>query len=445
MGLHPLKKSRSLLFEARGSVRRFDEDQASGSNGLLRWTNDRGYLFEIPVDMERTQPDGKVVFARDDANITDWIQNALNGYTLRLSKSGRLYVEGRDGLPPELAEIFGRYPRMGANDGIAGQIAAETGFRGGETPEALVEALRSDRRAYDDWKRGRDAEAEHWAEEEARADAEAEQRWSDSGMNAVDYIRSRIDEGAPGFDLDWEHQRMIEHDRAEGRFSAKAKFSVAPEAKKISEETRKEFADDPVTSKWKIRVEPEAFRQLAPRPLESVRPITEKTDNKTVKQAVEQLFVEFGKVHNADDGTDVVFNKNDAGKMMMQSGVDMRTFAPQLKHLFETSTLAFEAPPEKFEGHKFRQNVDWYKYYVNKFVGTDGREKYIRFTVRIENKWTKQGIHAATVSDVAVYENENAEGRTFRAYKLRGAFRAFTDYILSHYIAKGKGQRFQMG
>ena len=210
------KKAQPL---AKRSVRRFDEDQASGSNGLLRWTNDRGYLFEIPVDMERTQPGGKVVFARDDANITDWIQNALNGYTLRLSRNGRLYVEGRDGLPPELAEIFGRYPRMGANDGIAGQIAAETGFRGGETPEALVEALRSDRRAYDDWKRGRNAEAEHWAEEEARADAEAEQRWSDSGMNAVDYIRSRIDEGAPEFDLDWEHQRMIEHDRAEGRFS----------------------------------------------------------------------------------------------------------------------------------------------------------------------------------------------------------------------------------
>ena len=50
MGLHPLKMSRSLLFEARGSVRRFDEDQASGSNGLLRWTNDRGYLFAIPVE-----------------------------------------------------------------------------------------------------------------------------------------------------------------------------------------------------------------------------------------------------------------------------------------------------------------------------------------------------------------------------------------------------------
>lgn len=38
---------------------------------------DRGYLFAISVDTERTQSGNKVVFARDDANIIDWIQNAL--------------------------------------------------------------------------------------------------------------------------------------------------------------------------------------------------------------------------------------------------------------------------------------------------------------------------------------------------------------------------------
>ena len=118
------KKAKPL---EKRSIRRFDEDQNSGSNGMLRWKNDRGYLLAIPVDMERTQPGGKVVFARDDANVTDWIQNALNGYTLRLSKSGKLYVEGRDGLPPELAEIFGRYPTIGMNDGIFEQVKPKTG------------------------------------------------------------------------------------------------------------------------------------------------------------------------------------------------------------------------------------------------------------------------------------------------------------------------------
>ena len=421
------------------SIKRFDEDDNSGSNGLLRWKNDRGYLFAIPVDMERTMPGGRVVFARDDANITDWIQTALNGYTLRLSKSGKLYVEGRDGLPPDLAEIFGRYPTIGVNDGIYEQIAIEAGNRAMNgaardmTPDALVEALRKDRASYDDWKRGRNAEAEWLEQQEEQANAEAQTRWENSGMSVVDYVRSRVEEGDPAFDLDWETAREIDREIAEG------KFAISPAAKQISETTKREFADDPVTSKWKIRVEPEAFRRLAPRPLETVKPVTESTDNNSVKKAVKKLFVDFGKVHNADDGTDVSFNPNDAGKIMMQSGIDMRTFAPQLKSLFETSTLAFESPQEKFSGHKYRQNVDWFKYYVNKFVGPDGNEKYIRFTVRIENNWTKQGIHAATVSDVAVYENENAEGRTFRAHKLRGAFRGFTDFILSHYIGKGKG------
>ena len=210
------KKAKPL---EKRSIRRFDEDQNSGSNGMLRWKNDRGYLFAIPVDMERTQPGGKVVFARDDANITDWIQNALNGYTLRLSKSGKLYVEGRDGLPPELAEIFGRYPTIGMNDGIFEQIASETGRPAATTPEALVEALRKDRENYDAWTQERDVEAERLADEQAREEAEAQQRWENSGLSVVDYVRNRVEEGDPAFDLDWETAREIEHDRAMGRFA----------------------------------------------------------------------------------------------------------------------------------------------------------------------------------------------------------------------------------
>ncbi len=49
---------------SKTSTRKYDEDGGSGSNGLLRWKNDRGYLFALPVDLERTQPGGKVVLAR---------------------------------------------------------------------------------------------------------------------------------------------------------------------------------------------------------------------------------------------------------------------------------------------------------------------------------------------------------------------------------------------
>ena len=210
------------------SIRRYDEDQGSGSNGMLRWKNDRGYLFAIPVDMERTQPGGRVVLSRDDANITDWIQNRLNGYTLRLSKSGNIYVEGQNGLPKDLAEIFGRFPTIGHNDGIYGEIERATGRPlNTVTPDHLVEMLASDRANYDAWREGRNAEADHYRLEAERDAAEAQQRWENSGMNVLEYIRSRAEEGAPDFDLDWETAREIARDHEQGKFMVSRKEDSA--------------------------------------------------------------------------------------------------------------------------------------------------------------------------------------------------------------------------
>lgn len=228
------------------SIRRYDEDQGSGSNGMLRWKNDRGYLFAIPVDMERTQPGGRVVLSRDDANITDWIQNRLNGYTLRLSKSGNIYVEGQNGLPKELAEIFGRFPTIGHNDGIYGEIENATGRPlNTVTPDHLVEMLASDRANYDAWREGRNAEADHYRLEAERDAAEAQQRWENSGMNVLDYIRSRAEEGAPDFDLDWETAREIARDQEKGKFHLNAQFHVA----KIGTENVAVALDTPLSAK----------------------------------------------------------------------------------------------------------------------------------------------------------------------------------------------------
>ena len=38
---------------------------------------------------------------------------------------------------------------------------------------------------------------------------EARQRWESSGMNLPDYILSRIEEGEPGFDIEWETMREM--------------------------------------------------------------------------------------------------------------------------------------------------------------------------------------------------------------------------------------------
>lgn len=214
------------------SIRRYDEAEGSGSNGILRWKNDRGRLFYIPVDMERTRPGGKVVLATDDANITDWIKNRLNGVELRMSKSGEIYVKGRNGLEGEMAEIFGRYPKAGQNDGIFEGIATDLQNESLRemTPDQLVEALAKDRANYDEWvKATRDGKVsledakleQHYAEEAEREEAEARRRWEDSGMDLPEYILSRIEEGEPGFDLDWETMREMDHDVAMGKFAAR--------------------------------------------------------------------------------------------------------------------------------------------------------------------------------------------------------------------------------
>ena len=214
------------------SIRNYDEADGSGSNGMLRWKNDRGRLFYIPVDMERTQPGGKVVLATDNANITDWIQGRLNGYTLRMSKKGNIYVEGRDGLEGELAEIFGHYPKAGMNDGIGEELASvlHNDSLREAPPDKLVEMLTNDRANYDEWvKATRDGKGsledakldEHYADEAERAEYEARRRWEDSGMNVPEYILSRIEDGEPGFDLEWETMREAAHDEAEGRFAAR--------------------------------------------------------------------------------------------------------------------------------------------------------------------------------------------------------------------------------
>ncbi len=240
------RKARPL---EKRSIRRYDEEDGSGSNGVLRWKNDRGRLFYIPVDMERTQPGGKVVLSTDDANITDWIEHRLNGVELRMSKSGRIYVKGRNGFEGELAEIFGRYPKAGSNDGIFEELTAELngGLRGAEaasqdgeaakfwtTPDQLVEALAKDRANYNEWlemvtrQGGRETgltlealrEERHYAEEAEREEAEALERFENGGMGVLDYVRSRAaEEGENAFDLDWETMREIAREQEEGKFA----------------------------------------------------------------------------------------------------------------------------------------------------------------------------------------------------------------------------------
>lgn len=212
------------------------------------------------------------------------------------------------------------------------------------------------------------------------------------------------------------------------------RFSMNGNPGSISDETRREFAEDPKTSRWTVFTEPSVVRDMSPVPVKDIPPVTSALDNNSVEKAIQKMFLEFGDVENKNDGYRVVFNRSDAGKMMMQSGVDMRTFAPQMKHLFETSVHAFDNPQERIPGHKFRKNVIGFRHYVNKVRMADGGEYYIRFTVR-EETGNRNGVHLATVSDVKLYNEENA-GMSGSANKSEGA-RVFFDRIIAQYLHKG--------
>lgn len=201
----------------KASITSYDEDQGSGSNGIARWWRDNGrVLFKIPVDRERTQPGGKIVFKTDDANITDWIQNRLNGYTLILSKSGKIRVKGMAGLPKSLADIFGYNPTEGMNDGLLDRIASEIGnpAYADMTPGELVEALGKDRANYNAWldnmDRGGsledDRQADHYRDAEEREAFEQRTAYEDKGFTTEEYIIDRIEnEGAA--DREWEEAK----------------------------------------------------------------------------------------------------------------------------------------------------------------------------------------------------------------------------------------------
>ena len=237
-----------------------------------------------------------------------------------------------------------------------------------------------------------------------------------------------------------------EKPKVEGRPNAVGRAEVGKIRENgVSEETKQEFSSDQETSSWNVETEPEVFRRLEPIAVKPAAPVTQETGNNAVKRAIKKLFALFGRVKNQTDGLEVVFNGRDSGKMMMQSGVDMRTFAPQLKELFETSVPAWTEPPMSMKGHKDHPDVTGYRHYVNKFVDASGKEFYIRFTVREHlGSEGRKGVHAATVSEVAIYEDANAAG-TVRANKSRGTDRAFVDIRLAKFIEKGKGASLKYG
>ena len=157
------------------------------------------------------------------------------------------------------------------------------------------------------------------------------------------------------------------------------------------------------------------------------------------RKAIKEAFKAFGLVVNLADGSAVSFPAASAGKMLYQSGVDIRGIAGAFKSLFESSIRVWNEREVPMEGHKFHFNVGAYRNYLNKF--TDGKcEYYIRFTVREIGK--DSSVHASTISEVTIYEkNEGARTDSHPENPEDGSKAPFTDNKIALYLSYVNGGR----
>lgn len=190
------------------------------------------------------------------------------------------------------------------------------------------------------------------------------------------------------------------------------------------------FAGNPLSRNWFDIVDPSVVLKLAT--IEIGKP-EYLADRKAIKEA----FKAFGLVVNVADGSAVSFPAASAGKMLYQSGVDIRGVAGAFKSLFESSIRVWNEREVPMEGHKFHFNVGAYRNYLNKF--TDGKgEYYIRFTVREIGK--DSSVHASTISEVAIYEkNEGARTDSHPENPEDGSKAPFTDNKIALYLSYVNG------
>ena len=223
-------------------------------------------------------------------------------------------------------------------------------------------------------------------------------------------------------------------------------FAMKPPVRSVSDETKALFALDEKTDDWTIMAEPNDIANLPVRHMPKVDPITESTDNNSVEKALQSMFETFNEVTNEETGEPVVFNRSDAGKMVMFGGVDMRKFGRLLKPLFEQASLAWTEPERAMDRHKFHEDVEQYRQYVAKFDGYTDAEHgidgaaFVRFTVRVMNTG-RHDVHAASISDISVIQKQKGGPQPVPARKLGGiGDLALRGRTLAKFLSKGKNE-----
>jgi len=187
------------------------------------------------------------------------------------------------------------------------------------------------------------------------------------------------------------------------------------------------FSTNPLSCNWFDIVNPNIILSLPA--IELGSPQVTLSDRHAIKAA----FKGFGIVTNEADGLRVTFPAASAGKMLYQSGTDIRTIAASFKFLFEKSRRAWDEREVPMPGHKFHFNVSAYRNYICKFR-INASEYFIRFTIRKVGQ--DSSVHASTISEVAIYrKTEGIPADSHLENPEDGHRMPFIDNKIAHYLS----------
>lgn len=192
-------------------------------------------------------------------------------------------------------------------------------------------------------------------------------------------------------------------------------------------QSQKEQIKQALTSSWKNITDNLIFKSMPFILLANIIPAKDKSE-------IAKIFIGFGIVKNQNDGREVKFPVNSAGKMVFT-----KKYTRAFNLLFESSIRAWSENETSFNGHKKHPNIIEYHNYINKFLCTEGNF-YIRFTIRETNNnqnEIKNNVHSAEITDISVYENKSTDlagNQTGRNGALHNATKAFVDYKLAYYL-----------
>ncbi|GHU04631.1 hypothetical protein FACS1894205_3180 [Alphaproteobacteria bacterium] len=183
---------------------------------------------------------------------------------------------------------------------------------------------------------------------------------------------------------------------------------VAARMRKAAQEMRKENAEARLFEEKEAAERAVRVRAIQNMPAQEVTP-----GDPLDKKAAKDLVRGFSKMENKRDHRVVELPVGTVGKILRHQGFDVSTILLDLPGLYEGAIYGWNEDDNPQEGHKPHNNIAAYHNYINKFSAPDGKEYYVRFTLKeMKAKPGKTGnnlIHSTAISDVTINEDAGTQ------------------------------------